>query len=205
MTRRARGAPLGLAIPAVLITSLAFAGQASAASCAANGSVTIVRKNDLRIYRVSNTVWVCSTLYGHRIRMAVNATQVTLWRRPSTQTFAYAVPKGAGAVFGSRNLKTGALLRGHMFPSGTFGPVTITALVAKSNGSIAYIYSSGIQGTHEYAQSVEKVDTTGYHVLDSTCAVCLPNGASVNTSFLQIVGGAVQWMDNSVLRSASFT
>jgi hypothetical protein len=110
--------------------------------------VTIVKKNDLRVYRVRNTVWVCSTLYGHRMRMAVNTTQVSLWRRPSTQTFAYAVPKGNGGVFGSRNLESGALLRGHMFTSGTFfGVITIGALLAGGDGSLAYTYSSGVQST----------------------------------------------------------
>lgn len=120
MRGRIRGLAFALAVPAALLASLAFAGHAVVALCAANGSVTINKKNDLRVYRVRNTVWVCSTLYGHRMRMAVNATQVSLWRRPSTQTFAYAVPKGNGGVFGSRNLKSGALLRGHMFASGTF-------------------------------------------------------------------------------------
>jgi hypothetical protein len=194
---------LALGIPAVaVIGSLMFTGQAFAASCAASGSVTQVRNNDLRIYRVGNTVWVCSTRYGHRIRLAQNATYVFTWRRPSRQTFAYAIEKGGGTVgvFGSRNLKTGALLRGHMGP-GPFGGVTVDELVARADGSIAYIYSSGPPGDHEYGQAVEKVDTAGWQQLDTACTAC---GTNISTTYLQIAGATVQWSNSGALRSAPF-
>jgi hypothetical protein len=202
MKRHFPGAALALAIPLGLIGSLAFSGQAHAASCAVKGSVTEVRKGDLRIYRVGHSQWVCSTLYGHRIRVARNAPRVDIYRGPGRQTFAYAIATGGPiGIFGSRNLKTGALLRGHKV-AGRYISVTAHALVAKRDGSIAYIYSWIGSNTHDAGDTVEKVDKTGYHTLESACLLC---GEDINESFLRIVGSTVRWKDGSVVRSAPFT
>ena len=202
MGRRFRSAGLALVIPLAVIAPLTFSGQALAASCAVKGSVTQVRKGDLRIYRLGQNVWVCSTLYGHRIRLARRATHVDLYRRPARKTFAYAIADGGlRGVFGSRNLKTGALLRGHVV-AGTYISVSAHSLVAKRDGSIAYIYSWVGGNSKDQGHTVEKVDATGFHTLDYACLLC---GDYIDPAFLRIVGSTVQWMDHSMLRSAPLT
>jgi hypothetical protein len=215
---------------AVLTSAAILATPAFGASCAAPGSTTLgttttgstapVRRHDLRIYRQGNAVWVCSTLYGHRIRLAKNVGPGAydygappdvrkfaygLFRRPSTRTFAYAIADGGPrGVFGSRDLKTGALLRGHIVTD--VNSVTVRNLVARPDGSIAYIYfASG-------AYYVEKVDRTGFAALDST--VC-PPGSDVIVCRgriraidpdgpLTISGPNVEWMDDGMIQTAPF-
>ncbi len=198
MTRRFAGRAT-LAI-LVLTCSLVLAGNASAASCSANGSTTEVHKGDLRIYRLAHSVWVCSTLYGRHSRLANHATQVDRYVRPSRQTFAYAIADGGPTgLFGSRNLKTGALLRAHTVSALT--SVTVDRLVALADGSIAYIYSWIGSNTHDAGDTVERVDRTGFAMLDGDCVLC---GNTIDTSFLRVVGSKVQWKDNSMIRSARF-
>jgi hypothetical protein len=198
MTRRLTG--IALAVWLALMVSPALAARVSAVSCAVPGSTTLVQRDDLRIYHLNSAVWVCSTLYGHRIRLAQHATQVNLWTRPSRRTFAYAIAEGGPTgIFGSRDLKTGALLRGHVASAQT--SVTADRLVARRNGSIAYIYSWIGSNTHDAGNTVEKVDLTGFRRLDSDCVLC---GNVINTSFLHVVGSTVEWEDDSMVHSASF-
>jgi hypothetical protein len=198
MTRRLTG--VALAVSLALMTSFALATEASAASCRAPGSTTLVHQGDLRIYRLGNSVWVCSTLYGRRIRLAQHATRVKLWKRPSRRTFAYAIAEGGPTgIFGSRDVKTGALLRSHVASAQT--SVTADRLVGKRDGSIAYIYSWIGSNTHDAGNTVEKVDQTGFHRLDSDCVLC---GNLIDTSFLRVVGSTVKWKDNSVVHTALF-
>jgi hypothetical protein len=188
-----------LAVWLSLMSFLAFAGQASAASCAVSGSTTQVVRGDLRIYRVGNSAWVCSTLFGRHIRLTQHRPHVDLWKRPSRRTFAYAFGNGVPtAIFGSRDLKTGAVLHHHFVNSG-FNSVTADRLVARRDGSIAYIYSWIGSNTHDAGNTVEKVDTAGFHMLDGDCVLC---SNQINTSFLRIVGNMVEWMDNSMTKSA---
>jgi hypothetical protein len=191
---------VALAVSLALMISPALAARVSPASCGAPGSTTLVHRGDLRIYRQGSAVWVCSTLYGHRIRLAQHATQVSLWTRPSRRTFAYAVAEGGPrGVFGSRDLKTGALLRGHVASADT--SVTADQLVARADGSIAYIYSWIGGDTHDADNTVQKVDRTGFRGLDGDCVLC---GNMIDTSFLRVVGSTVEWKDNSTVHSASF-
>jgi hypothetical protein len=156
--------------------------------------VTQVRSGDLRIYRLNQSVWVCSTRYGHRIRLAAHTTRVDLYTRPNVTTFAYAIAGGGPTgIFGSRNLKTGVLVRGHTVPA-TYTSVISDRLVARSDGSIAYIYSWIGSNTHDAGNA-------GFKALDSDCVLC---GNQIDTSFLRIVGNTVEWKDNSMVRSAPF-
>lgn len=183
-----------------VLSSLALAGQASAASCGAVGSTTLVHQNDLRIYRLADSVWVCSTLYGRHIRLAHFETNVDQWRRPSRRTFAYAIAGGGEiGIFGANDLKTGALLHRHVTAS--FTQVTVDRLIARRDGSIAYIFSWIGSNTHDAGNKVQKADTTGFHVLDSDCVLC---GNQIDTSFLKSVGNTVEWMDNSTVQTAPF-
>jgi hypothetical protein len=191
------------------VTSVAIlATPAFGASCATPGSTTLVHTNDLRIYRQNHAVWVCSTLYGRRIRLARDARNVGLFRRPSRRTFAYAVIASGGqrGVFGSRDLKTGGLLRGHVDSDQNL-QLTLHRLVATPDGSIAYIYDY-LMADHFAGVSVQKVDRSGFSVLDDSGCVEVsgnPNcSKNIDTTFLTIAGGVVQWMDNSMIQSAPF-
>jgi hypothetical protein len=191
---------LAVAVPLVLLFSLASAGEASAASCSASGSTTLAHHGDLRIYRVGQGVWVCSTFFGKHIRLSAHATQVNLFVRPSRRTFAYAIAEGGpSGLFASRDLKTGALLHAHRPSAET--AVTADRLVALGDGAIAYIYSWVGSNSHDAGDTVEKVDKHGFGTLDSDCVLC---GNSIDTSFLRIVGGTVEWKDNSAIRTAPF-
>jgi hypothetical protein len=191
---------LAMAFPLVLLFSLGLAGEASAASCSASGSTTLAHHGDLRIYRLGPGVWVCSTFYGKHIRLSNHATHVSLYVRPSRRTFAYAIAEGGPTgLFGSRDLKTGALLHAHTPSAET--AVTADRLVALADGSIAYIYSWVGANTHDAGDTVEKVDKHGFSTLDSDCVLC---GNSIDTSLLRIVGGTVEWRDNSAIRTAPF-
>jgi hypothetical protein len=199
MKRRVTGV-LTLAVSLALLSSLVLASQASAASCAAAGSTTLVHQGDLRIYRLGNSVWVCSTFYGRHIRLARFETQVDRWRRPSRRTFAYAIAGGGEiGIFGASDLKTGVRLRRHVTAS--FTQVNVDRLVARRDGSIAYIFSWIGSNTHDAGNKVQKVDQTGFQGLDSDCVLC---ANQINTSFLKIVGSTVEWMDNSMTQSAPF-
>jgi hypothetical protein len=189
-----------LAVSLVLLSSLALASQASAAPCGATGSTTLVHQSDLRIYRLGNSVWVCSTLYGRHIRLARFETKVDQWRRPSQRTFAYAIAGGGEiGIFGANDLKTGTLLHRHV--TATFTQVSVDRLVARRDGSIAYIFSWIGSSTHDAGNKVQKADTTGFRGLDSDCVLC---SNQIDTSFLKIVGNTVEWMDNSMVQSAPF-
>jgi hypothetical protein len=201
----------------VLSAALMFPGPALAASCAAQHSTTVLHKNDLRIYRQNHAVWVCSTLYGRRIRLAQNAGPgmydvvpppgphkfaYGLFRRPSTRTFAYAIADDSfRGVFGSRDLKTGALLRGHVVDTGGAQLLRAEQLVARPNGSIAYIYEADAPASIEDSWAIEKVDRAGFQGLDGSCELC---ANSVSETFLAISGPNLEWMDNSITRSVPF-
>ena len=198
---RIRGGIRRTGVAVVLATTLGLLaglpGSASAASCAVPGSTTRTHVGDLRIYSKNNSVYVCSTRYGKRIHLESHATNVDLYARIGRRTFAYAISHAG--IFGSRNLKTGALLHRHVVSVDT--DESAEQLVVKGDGSIAYIYSWIGSNSHDAGNTVAKDDGTGHRDLDSDCVLC---DNSIDTSYLHASGGTVQWKDNGMIQTAPF-
>ncbi len=81
----------------------------------------------------------------------------------------------------------------------------VTALVAKADGSIAYIYTYNDGKSHVGGTVVYKDDSRGTSELDSSWYD--PGGQrsnSIDTGTLYVVGNTVHWIDSGTDMSAPF-
>jgi hypothetical protein len=188
-----------------LASSQARTGAPDSAACGPAGAQTVASNQVARIYDRNGAVYGCSTRTGRTFRLGSSTPTIGQGRVQPTAL------AGADAAYGLtshgvdtattqvvvRRLGDGKVLHTAVAVSRNTGAESfqsVTALVVKSDGAVAWIGGSRSIGGRQ-ALEVHRIDSRGQAVLD--------RGAGIAPRSLRLRSSRLSWLDSGRQRSAA--
>lgn len=175
------------------------------ARCGPTAARTLAASGVARVYQAGSVVYGCAVSSQKRIRLGNSQLCVGSERVSAVAVAGFLTAYGSercGVDTGSaslvvRRLTDGTQLRSLAATGTSTGPesyTTVTSVVVKSTGSVAWIAVGGSIISHRRVIEVHAEDAHGSHLLD--------HGATIDQSSLRLRGSQLTWRAGGMTRSA---